>query len=718
MFFSISFSDKPLINVNKEMAMTVELLDFPEIDGDFLRVEGKELEKKEKFLIQYRIHSIEEKKKLEQSILPFMTCRLSGKLKSPPLPRNEHAFNYQRYLKGKDIDYIFELGTWDVNQCKKLRNNWKSILLHFRRYGIHKIEETFEKNVQPLMSALIFGEKSQIDESINEAYQKLGIAHLIAISGLHVGIITGLLYYVLLRIGLTKEVVSNFILLFLPMYAILAGASPSVNRAVLMTGIIVLSQKFHRQLSSMDAISISFLITIFYNPYLMYHAGFQLSYAVSFSLILSSSVILRQKKFFKQLFLGSFVAQISSLPLILYHFFEFSLISLFVNLLFIPLFSFIIIPLSFICYISLLIVPLLSPIFIFLLSTCIHYSNELIMCISKWDPFIFVLGRPSITILFIYVVCFLSLFLQLEKTMKNLTYFTFSLMFPIFLHFASTVVNPYGEVVFIDVGQGDSILIRLPFFQGTYLIDTGGSLSFSKEEWKTRKNEWNVGGDIVIPLLKSKGIRTIDKLILTHGDHDHIGAAKQIMQSFNVKELMVSETLDKKDGEKDIIRYAEINSIDIVKAYRGLSWEVGKHQFRILHPKKGASSSNNSSIVIHALVGGKKWLFTGDIEKDGEEEINELYHHLNVDILKVAHHGSNTSTTETFLKKIRPKISIISVGTNNRYGHPSESVLEELKSNDIEIFRTDLHGAIKYQFFLNTGTLYTCLPYDSKKRTE
>lgn len=269
--------------------------------------------------------------------------------------------------------------------------------------------------------------------------------------------------------------------------------------------------------------------------------------------------------------------------------------------------------------------------------------------------------------------------------------------------------SPIGEVTFIDVGQGDCIFIRLPFNQGNYLIDTGGVLHFAQEEWKKREKPFDPGESIVVPFLKSKGITKLDKLILTHGDIDHVGSSGVIFEHMQIDELIVGQTQEKSNAEQEIIKLARANQTKVTYAFNGLYWSQGKNQFFILAPEKNAKASNDASIVIYAKLGMKRWLFTGDIEKDGEEQLIQKYPNLQVDILKVGHHGSNTSTTDRFLKVVQPKVAVISVGENNLYGHPHKEVIERLEDDDIKTYRTDEHGAITFTYLFDIKKVKTMI---------
>ncbi|MED3841520.1 DNA internalization-related competence protein ComEC/Rec2 [Niallia circulans] len=281
------------------------------------------------------------------------------------------------------------------------------------------------------------------------------------------------------------------------------------------------------------------------------------------------------------------------------------------------------------------------------------------------------------------------------------------------VQFINNVYPSKGEITFIDVGQGDSILIQLPFNKGTYLIDTGGTVNFPKEDWQKRKNPYEVGAKTVVPFLKSKGIRTIDKLILTHGDLDHIGGSTAIIEQLHVKEIMYPNVKgDWSIEEEHLLKLVEKKQIPIRFIQAGQKWSTGKESFMVLAPiEKENLTKNNSSIVLFAKIAGITWLFTGDLEKEGELALMNKYPDLReIDVLKVGHHGSKTSSTSEFMERLKPKIAVISVGINNRYHHPSLDVLTILEDYQVKVFRTDENGGISFYFSEKGGTFELRIP--------
>ena len=243
-----------------------------------------------------------------------------------------------------------------------------------------------------------------------------------------------------------------------------------------------------------------------------------------------------------------------------------------------------------------------------------------------------------------------------------------------------------------------------------YLIDTGGLLNFSKEEWQKKKKTFDPGEDIVVPYLKSIGITVIDKLIVTHDDADHMGGGLAVLEHIRVKEIIIPETLKEEFVKTDFIQYALQEELRITAMRDGDGWRVGENQFYVLHPQDKMNDSNENSLVLLAKINELKWLFTGDIGEEGERALLEQYPKLKVDVLKAGHHGSKTSSSSNFLDQIEAKAVIVSAGYNNRFGHPHPEVLSAYSERNMRVFRTDEQGAITYSYFGNKGTFSVMLP--------
>lgn len=684
-----------------------------DFNGDVLLINGIDQATHEKLLIRYRIRSPQEKNLLKKELRYGFVCSLSGTLELPSTSKNPNVFNYQQYLSTKQIYWIFNVNALPSQNCQATSPTLFSVMDQIRTVGMNYVSKYFPEPTASLAIALLFGDQSSMNSELVTAYQKIGIVHLLAISGLQVTLLTGVLFYIGLRIGMVRENMITILIIFLPIYAILTGATPSVVRAVMMMLVILINLRWgSARLNPLDALCYAFLIIVFCSPYLIYDIGFQLSFSACVALLLSAPYIFTNEAGVSQLILTSYIAQLATLPIILVHFFEVSLLSIAANLLFVPFFSVFLTPFFFIVFV-------LHPILPFIFNPLLWATNKLIMFVNDGInklsglPFhMIILGKPGKLLIILLSVAILVIFYKLEKDRFNR--FQNSLLIVIPLVGIAVIQNwsPYGEVTFIDVGQGDAILIKLPFNKGTYLIDTGGKPPVSGDTWQQKRSNFEVGKDVIVPYLKSKGISTLDKLILTHGDMDHVGGASAVIEELTITEILLPKVKAQSDIEHEIIRKANQKGIPIHYVYEGKQWGDGESLFKVLAPSSSGVKldKNNQSIVLFAKIGGLSWLFTGDLEEIGEMELAENYPFLDVDVLKVGHHGSKTSSSEEFLQQFQPEIAVISVGKNNRYSHPHDIVLTRLASHRMTIYRTDKNGAISYFFKRGAGTFSVMLP--------
>ncbi|WP_223591288.1 DNA internalization-related competence protein ComEC/Rec2 [Neobacillus bataviensis] len=699
-----------------ETAFLLEYTQDPKIDGDLLQVQAFEKRYKEKILIRYYIQTEQEKNLLHSKSFYGYKCKASGTLEKPKVAKNPNGFNYRNYLSAKEIFWIVEIQGSPLQNCAPVHQSATVIIKQLRFMGEHYLEKHFPLEIASLSSALIFGDRSMLDSQLLGDYQQTGIVHLLAISGLHVSLLIGMVFYMGIRIGLTRQFMLNFLLIVIPIYVILTGASPSVIRAALMILLILITDKWKGsiKLLPIDAISLAFMLYIFFSPLVLFDIGFQLSFSVSFVIILSSSSILKgYLTNWAQMLVTSVISQLAALPFILYHYFGMSMIGIFANMLYIPLFSFVYLPGLYLLFFIQLIFYHTPSFLISLFLLIINFFNHLIGIMADFSIISFVPGRPNLFLLIIYILILFRIFCIWESKptfKRNAQLISITIVLFIFQPFWN-LLNPFGEVTMIDVGQGDSILLHFPHNSGTYLIDTGGTMQFTEESWKEKGKPYEVGRDVVVPFLKGKGITKIDKLILTHGDMDHIGGAFSILKEIKVNQILMPSVRDPSDTESAIVSLAKQKGIPVIKVSNGSHWNSGDNEFYILSPENNFEGERNrGSISIIAQIRGASWFFGGDIDQEGEKAILKNYPHLKIDVLKAGHHGSRTSSAESFIHQTKPSIALISAGEHNRFGHPHQEVLERLRAANITIYRTDIQGAITYRFYQRKGTFSTYLP--------
>jgi competence protein ComEC len=696
-----------------ETSFHIRFQNAPSFDGNLIKSIVSLPEKRERLILQYTIPSQSEKSDLERTFIPGTECMASGELIEPEKNRNENLFNYKFYLEEENIHWILKAGSFD--SCRHEKAGIIEKIEAGREKGMEQIRKMFSPSAVPYAEALLFGDSSSFDDQQYAMFQRLGVVHLLAISGLQVNILAMGLFFILIRMGFTREFSKKLLLFILPIYAIICGSNAPVVRAVFMSMLLLAGSK-KNLLSGIDALSISFLICMFYNPFILFNIGFQLSFSVSLSILLSSRTILaRQNNAFVKMLIVSIVSQVVSLPILMYSFFQVSIISLITNLIFVPFYSFLLTPLILIDFV----ISFLSNIkgMSFILHPLFYLFSKLLDLVimaqekiaerldGKWS--VFITGKPGILFVLLLFTGIFFFYICWEKGNKLKACLPLLVLMTLFILFQT--FSPFGEVTYIDIGQGDSILIKLPFNRGTYLIDTGGEVTFEQEKWKKRLHEFHVGKDILIPYLKSKGIRKIDKLILTHSDQDHIGAARELVREIAVQTLYISPNAWRKPLMSQTLKVSAEEHIPVQRVKAGYSWKNASGFFTMVSPLSDVYEGNNSSIVLYASFGGETWLFTGDLEKEGEERLMKAYH-FQANILKVGHHGSKTATSDKFIEQLTPKIAVISVGKHNRFGHPHQEVLDTLQSHHVIILRTDQDGAVHYRFFRNRGTFSTDLP--------
>lgn len=687
----------------------------PLIDGDRLavRIKGKEGEKLQLF---YKIPSYEQKEKLKK-LQPGMICTFQGEKKEASRARNFHAFDYRDYLFKQRIHFVFE--ATDISGCTQKDTSFVHWLLSLRQSAVSHIAEIFPGQSAAFMNALLFGDRQHMTSQVEQQYQLFGLVHLLAISGSHIVLLTAICYFVLLRIGVTRESATMVLIVCIPLYMFFAGASPSVIRASLMGVIVLLALIYTIRLPGIDALSITAIVMLFYDPYVLFDIGFQFSFIGSLALLLSSSYLLNSEHgLIRNAVYLSLISQLVSMPILLYHFGYFSPYSVLLNIIYVPFLSLFVLPCCIVIALLMLLSPFLAMWLANILSFCITLSNNFLTYCEAL-PFVqLTFGGTSPLLVVIYGCSILSIFLSWEGFIwrkyrhicVGIFFFisTCQYMFPYF--------NGTGKITFIDVGQGDAIFIRLPYEEGTYLIDTGGTIPMEKEKWQQKKNEFSVGEDILIPFLQKEGVRELDKLIVTHGDIDHAGAAKEVLQSIPVKEVVFGEKEQDAQLEDELKKLAFQENIPVNFVQRGDKWKAGAAEFFVLAPEGDEEGDNDASMVLFANINNKRWLFTGDLEEKGEKDLVETYPNLRADVLKVGHHGSETSSTEQFLDHIQPEKAVISAGEQNRYGHPHEEVVERLIERGIEVWRTDTQGAISYVFREEKGTFQSKFTYDKAQK--
>lgn len=646
------------------------------IDGDKFTIY---LKAKEKLIVNYYFSTHIEKKWYEKNLQLGDYLEITGKLEKPKSPTIPNQFHYRNYLYRQKIYYLVS-----ASNIRKVKNNI-SVLYYFKNLITKRIDQIDQTGY---LRTFLLGDKTILDEEMKLYYQQNGISHLFSISGMHVSLIVTCILFILKKVSYNRWYQYIVLILVLLFYLFLADFSASIVRTTILFILGSINQCFALKIKKVDIMLLTLVVAVIFNPFILYDVGFQFSYVISFSLILLNSKINKiQSKFLKALYM-SFVCFIVSFPICIYHFHQVNFLSIFFNIVMIPFVSTIVFPFSLIVFIF----PIFSSIYQFIiqllevLNTCFHYVTvcEVVFC------------KVPIAVLFLYYGILVLVFFQKK-------YFWCFLIL-LLLHKFYPYFDGNLTLTVLDVGQGDAIFVKFPHNQGNILIDTGGILPLSKEKWRIRKKEYSIVLDRIIPYLKSIGVAEIDTLILTHGDFDHMGEASTLVYNFKVKEVIFN-CGEFNDLETKFIKILKQRKVKYYSCMQQLN--INGNQLYFLNTKQYHDENENSN-VIYFLLYHYKFLLMGDAGEIREKDILEKYDLKSVNFLKVGHHGSDTSSSKEFINSINPKYSLISVGENNRYGHPKEKVLNNLKNS--KIYRTDRDGSIEFKLNKNRCEIRTCLP--------
>lgn len=644
--------------------------------------------------ITYYARSKEEKDALQEKESFQYEWRLRGEVGEIKPPAHPYAFKMEHYLKQQSATDIFRVDEWEK---VKYRPSYTYFLLAQREKFRAWIDAVFPPSLRAEAYALMIGDRSEMTEEARRAYERLGITHLFAISGLHVGIITFLLRELLLRLSVRHEVVFLFLLIALPLYAVIAGGAPSVWRAVLMTTILLVALHT-KKIRVDDALALSAIIYLLFIPEAVYHVGFQLSYLATMTIIYSSRIL---QQFHRRLLQGlaiTVLTQITLYPIILYHFYEWSLSAFVTNIFYVPLYTLIILPWHYIALFGSIMMPNMIQFLMKVYETMRLFIEEWTILFGSHLDQMWVLGRPNIIVFILSFITIGYFLLRIEKKWYDKKGWLV-LTLPFFYLSISPYFDSEGRVTFLDVGQGDSIVIELPYRQGVYVIDTGGLLRLEEEEWQKKKRPFDIGRSIVSTYLKGRGIQTIDALIITHADSDHMEGAFGVLDELKVKELHYPKGSEEKILMEKLLQRASERNVSIYTVHRSLAWQVGDVSFRYVYPERDAPYvDNDSSLVLVVETPYREIWLTGDLEHEGEKRLLALEQRRPKKpvLLKVGHHGSRTSTSEEFLTFLQPGFAIVSAGKNNRYGHPHDDVIERLTKRRIQVYDTPTCQTIHY----------------------
>jgi competence protein ComEC len=775
--------------VGTEAKLTGYIVSIVEVDGDLatfrLRANtlkassGSELTMRDTVIIRIKL-----KQQSEQQIAANWkrgaAARVTGGLELPGDAGNFGAFDYRNYLQQQGIYWQLTVKGTDSVTILSAKTPWSMKplrMLDDLRSAIGGLmDQLFPDGDSGYMKGLVVGIRSDLDPEQFNNFAKLGLTHVLAISGLHVGVVIFLLLQIGAWLRLTRERSLDMTIAMMPVYMMVTGASPSVVRACLMAMLALWLARRHALKDGLHLISASAVVMLVWNPLLIEDVSFQLSFIVTLGLLLFVPTVTESIpipwRWLRGALAVAVTAQVVSFPLTVYYFHAVHLLSLPTNLILVPFISFIVMPLG---MAAIAMGALWLPAGV-LPARMATLGNQLTFRIVDWLSDFTSLRTvwPQCSWLWV-VVAYLLMGLVIVLLKKRLAHqrekewwsrhliigssgdsgetltaplveeqtysyggnrkwVSYKLGFAILVlvwflwGYQPAFMDHSATISFINVGQGDCILIRTGAGKHI-LIDTGGTVSFRKpgEEWRDRRDPYEVGLKLLVPLLLKRGIRELDALVLTHLDADHIGGAQAIIGNIPVRSILFNGTLKHSPVADRLFQLALGKGIPCYPVHTPMEWNVDQStRLSALYPIEEQTSpggaieiednQNEISIVLLLTVYGRHFLLPGDLEAEGEAAIVMAEHgkenHSNsrssslvdIDVLKAGHHGSKTSTTQTWLDYWNPSETVISVGRNNSYGHPHPTVLERLKASDSRIFRTDRDGEVQYRI-LADGTM-------------
>lgn len=589
--------------------------------------------------------------------------------------RNYGGFNYKTYLRTKKIYGIF-----NVEDVEIVKNGSDNIIIKLRKYIKSKLREKLKKENSELAISLIVGDRSHISSEVEDNFKKANLMHMLAISGAHFSYVILIATFISNRLQHKRlgQLIQIIAIIF---FMNLTGNTASVVRAGIMSILLIGSSICKRQNDSLNNIAISAIIQIINNPYIIFDSGFMLSYSGVLGIILFYKKI-SEHIHFKSIAL-TISANIFIIPIMIYNFHTISGSFIISNICASWLLGIIII----LEFISLCIPIKLLYMILDLLIMMLRKIAEICANIPFAQMYV-----PRYAIFFVIVIYILIFCRKLKCKKYVYSFLTIGVSILLIVNFTD-VYQDRMRINFIDVGQGDSCLIR---YKGiNIMIDSGGSLSKNKDG-----KSYDIGENVLNNYLLNRGITRLDYIMASHFDEDHSQGFIFLLKNMKVKNVIISEQYKTSSIYEQFKQICKKQNIQIIYVRSGDEIRIKDLAFKILHPKSkenqiSENPLNNNAIVCMVKYKNRRILFTGDIEKVAENEmVKEYTNGLKADILKVGHHGSKTSTTKEFLDLINPSVALIGVGKNNKFGHPNEDVIKRLEEKNIQIYRTDEMGEI------------------------
>lgn len=654
---------------------------------------------------------------------------LKGKIQQFEVARNKGNFDSKKYYLSIGIttkiavkEYYVSDDNYDFLRDKLCTLREYVVGMFSKLCDTNGKDKWLYGNKAGIFSAILMGDKTELDQEIKDLYSLSGIAHILAISGLHISLI-GMFLYSLLRKRFSFATSSALTIAVVTLFAITSGMGIATIRAFVMFILKLIGEILGRKYDYITAISLSALILLADNPFIIINSGFQMSFCamITITIIWPKVVyLINIKSKIANSIVFSLCIGIFMNPVIAYNYFQLPTYSFMLNIIVVPLLVIVVISAiagSGMGFLSILMgKTALTP-------GCLILEVYTFLCenVLKIPGAVIVVGKPTIKIIVLYyIVIVFSLFcftlvrknyekdcnikemidengkkvissqIILKKQRKfdfkiRLAVIGISILSGFFIYYTP---SKGLDIQFMDVGQGDGIFIKAD--DGTTITIDGGSSDVK-----------NVAKYRMIPCIKASGTGVIDYAVITHADKDHISGIEEILNmntenGLTIRNLVMPHVSYEDEAYDELLTAAKTKGIQVLYIKEGDTMKLGKVEIKCIHPdgKYISDNRNDYSTVLSLKYENFSALFTGDIPAEIEKSIiNKIDN--NYTILKVAHHGSKYSSDMEFLKKVMPAYSVISVGEDNSYGHPGTETINKLKSLNSKILRTDLSGEIE-----------------------
>ena len=619
-----------------------------------------------------------------------------GVLSQPQGVRNPGGFDYRRYLAQKGVGASVFSYAYAIEPGEGKKGNFLvQAGLRIRKRIVYVIENSLPRQQAGLLNGMLIGYREGLSEEVQDAFSNAGLTHIMAVSGANVAFLILPLAFLLKLLRIRKAVANLMLIAFLILFVFVTGFEPSVLRAVVMASILLIAAILYREPDTYAALALSCIILLTASPCMLFNIGFQLSFGATLAIVMLYRNI---KKLIAWPFLPDWImeilaatlaAQLGVLPITLVYFNKVSLIAIIPNLLAVPMLELITILgmlMALVGQFSLFISQLLGYLNSVFLSAVLYITK-----LASSVPFatIKTVTPPFILAVTYYIFVW---FLLWYKPLKGITlkprHAAIALSFAAVFVLTGSLQPGRLEVVFLDVGEGDSTFIRT-YSGKTMLIDGGGSANPSRTS--------KIGESVILPFLLDSGVSRLDAVIASHPHADHIQGLSDVLEQMKVDKLILPSLTDE-SGFAGLLQAAGDKNVQVSRCSEGETIRLDDRTYlQVLSPEQNCSvdeaSLNNTSLVLKLCYGQTEVLFTGDAETEVEDELVADGSVLAADVIKIAHHGSLSSTGTAFLEKVNPLAAIISVG-KNYFGHPSPVTLALLEQSNVNCFRTDECGAV------------------------